>query len=267
MKILIVDDLAPNRRLLRAQLESEGLEIVEAADGVEALQVLAGEPFDGVVSDILMPRMDGYRLCHEIRSDPALRQVRFILYSSTYTSPADVRLSGTVGADQFLAKPASAETIRAALEIARSLPPAQPAAPPAEEFVLREYNAVLVAKLEEKNSDLQAALGSLQRAHDRIVEINAGLERRVIERTHELETANGELRAALAEVKQLSALLPICAHCKSIRDSKDYWDSVEGYITRHTNSRFSHGVCPACYQKHYAPALLALERNQALPAS
>src|ERR1039457_202609 len=101
MKVLNVDDVAANRNLLRAQLESEGFVVVEAADGVEALQVLAREPLDSVISDILMPRMDGYRLCREVRKIPALHALRFILYSSTYTTPADVQLSNTVGADQF----------------------------------------------------------------------------------------------------------------------------------------------------------------------
>ena len=73
MNILIVDDIAANRKLLRVQFEAEGFAVVEAADGIEALEVLAGEPFDAVLSDILMPRMDGYRLCHEVRKNPTLR--------------------------------------------------------------------------------------------------------------------------------------------------------------------------------------------------
>src|SRR3989442_7043952 len=68
MKLVIVDDIAANRKLLRVTLEAEGHTAFEAADGVEALQLLAREKVDAVVSDILMPRMDGYRLCHEIRT-------------------------------------------------------------------------------------------------------------------------------------------------------------------------------------------------------
>ena len=67
MNLLIVDDLATNRKLLRVTLEAEGHNILEAADGVEALQILARETVDAVISDILMPNMDGFRLCHEIR--------------------------------------------------------------------------------------------------------------------------------------------------------------------------------------------------------
>ena len=63
MKLLIVDDHDLNLKLLRAQLEGEGHAVLEASDGVEALEVLDRETVDGVISDILMPRMDGYRLC------------------------------------------------------------------------------------------------------------------------------------------------------------------------------------------------------------
>ena len=55
-----------------------------------------------------------------------------------------------------------------------------------------------------------------------------------------------ELQAALAEVKQLQSILPICSYCRDIRDDANYWQSVEQYISRHTNSRFSHGICPSC---------------------
>ena len=248
MKLLIVDDISTNRKLLRLQLEAEGLEVAEAADGVEALQALACEAFDAVVSDILMPRMDGYRLCHEVRSNPALQSLRFILYSSTYTSPSDVRLGNTVGADQFVAKPAPVGVILAALQIAHAQPRIPSAPLPDENFVLKEYSAALVAKLEEKNGELQASLAALQRAHDRIAELNAGLERRVAERTAALAKTNQELEAALANVKELSGLLPICCHCKKIRDDRNYWQSVEGYVAERTAARFTHGICPDCME-------------------
>jgi CheY-like chemotaxis protein len=67
MKILVVDDVAVNRKLLHATLEAEGHTVVSAANGLEALELLEREPVDAVISDILMPRMDGYRLCHELR--------------------------------------------------------------------------------------------------------------------------------------------------------------------------------------------------------
>ena len=57
-----------------------------------------------------------------------------------------------------------------------------------------------------------------------------------------------ELQSALAEVKELQTTLPICMYCKSIRDDENYWQTVEAYIAHHTHTRFSHGICPACYE-------------------
>ena len=61
-----------------------------------------------------------------------------------------------------------------------------------------------------------------------------------------------ELQAALAEVKELREILPICMYCKRIRDDANYWQTVEAYISHHTKATFSHGICPACYEKVHA---------------
>ncbi len=58
-----------------------------------------------------------------------------------------------------------------------------------------------------------------------------------------------ELQEALAEVKTLSGLLPICASCKKIRDDKGYWNQIEGYIKKHSEAEFTHGMCPECEKK------------------
>jgi PAS domain S-box-containing protein len=55
-----------------------------------------------------------------------------------------------------------------------------------------------------------------------------------------------ELQTALAEVRSLRAILPMCSYCRSIRDDANYWLTVEEYFTKHTNSQFSHGICPSC---------------------
>src|SRR5690348_4714301 len=102
MKTLIVDDNRTNLKLLRAQMEAEGHTVFEAADGVEALAVLNRQPVDAVISDILMPRMDGYRLCHEIRMNVRLRDLPVLIYSSTYTSASDEKLAMDIGADKYL---------------------------------------------------------------------------------------------------------------------------------------------------------------------
>jgi len=93
MNLLIVDDVAINRKLLRAVLEAEGYDILEAGDGKEALASMERQPVDGIISDILMPNMDGYRLCYETRKDERRRDLPFIFYTATYTSPGDEKLA------------------------------------------------------------------------------------------------------------------------------------------------------------------------------
>ena len=64
-----------------------------------------------------------------------------------------------------------------------------------------------------------------------------------------------ELQDALAEVKMLRGILPICAYCKKIRNDKGYWEQVESYINKRSGTEFSHGICPSCMDKYY-PDLL-----------
>jgi len=68
-----------------------------------------------------------------------------------------------------------------------------------------------------------------------------------------------ELEASLAEVSALQEILPICSYCRRIRDDEDYWHSVENYISRHTRSRFSHGICPRCMQTEVEADLRQME--------
>ncbi|HIJ40448.1 MAG TPA: response regulator [Deltaproteobacteria bacterium] len=60
-----------------------------------------------------------------------------------------------------------------------------------------------------------------------------------------------QLKDAMAKVKQLSGFLPICSHCKKIRDDKGYWNQIEAYIGAHSEADFSHGICPDCAKKLY----------------
>jgi PAS domain S-box-containing protein len=78
-------------------------------------------------------------------------------------------------------------------------------------------------------------------------------ERKVAEQ--ERERLLRELQAALAEVKELQKTLPICMYCKNIRDDENYWQTVEAYVSQHTNTTFSHGICPACYEHVVEPQL------------
>jgi DNA-binding response OmpR family regulator len=70
-----------------------------------------------------------------------------------------------------------------------------------------------------------------------------------------------ELADALARVKQLSGLLPICGFCKKVRNDRDYWQQVEEYISSHSEVKFSHGVCPDCYENLLKPQLEQMRRQ------
>jgi PAS domain S-box-containing protein len=71
----------------------------------------------------------------------------------------------------------------------------------------------------------------------------------------ERERLVGELTQALAEVKTLQAILPICSYCRKVRDDQNYWHSVEEYVAKHIGSQFSHSICPSCMDKHVEPQL------------
>lgn len=199
LRILVVDDSSRNRKLLRAGLENERCTVLEAANGRDALEILAEGAVDAVVSDILMPRMDGFRLCREMRgSNAAFASVPFLLYTATYDSPQDRQLAKSVGADDYLLKPAPVAVIldsirRAQVSAARHARIAP--TPQVEAEVLEQYNAALVRKLETRNHEVQEAFTQLQSAHEHILELNRFLEMRVEQRTAALDAANRELES------------------------------------------------------------------------
>jgi diguanylate cyclase (GGDEF)-like protein/PAS domain S-box-containing protein len=170
MKLLIVDDTNTNLRLLRAQMESEGVTVVEAGNGVEALAMLADQQVDGIISDILMPQMDGYRLCLEVRRDPRYQHLPFVLYTSTYNSPADRSLAASAGADAYVEKPAPAEVLLSAIRRAteRGVNPSTATAEEMHAPILRQYSETLIRKLEDKSEELA-------RAYEGMVQIEARL--------------------------------------------------------------------------------------------
>ena len=182
MKLLIVDDIDINRMVLRVAFEAEGHTAFEAADGIEALELLAREKVDAVLSDILMPRMDGYRLCHEIRTNIQLRDLPIVIYTSTYTTQSDEKLARSVGADRYLKKPAPFQTVLTALHEAIAMPRTTPRPEARQEVeVLKEYSDLLVAKLEQRNIELAEANGRLN-----ILDASKNEFLRVI--SHELRT-------------------------------------------------------------------------------
>ena len=98
----------------------------------------------------------------------------------------------------------------------------------------------------------------LKESESNLRHLNAELESRVKKRTNQLEATNEQLQnekeklqKALDDVKKLSGLLPICSHCKKIRDDNGYWNQLEDYIDKHSEAVFSHGICEDCLEKYY----------------
>lgn len=166
MRFLIVDDNPADRELVRIMLECRGHSVWEGADGLEGLEVLEREKVDAIVSDVLMPRMDGYRFCSEVRKTEKFRAVPFVFYSSSCLSPQDEQAVLAKGADKFLRKPLSAQELVQALQEAVERAPNRPSCqlPAVQELdLMREYNQRLVQKLEEEHQKLEAETAALQR--------------------------------------------------------------------------------------------------------
>jgi CheY-like chemotaxis protein len=98
---------------------------------------------------------------------------------------------------------------------------------------------------------LACALTEKWRLHQEAKSQLLRLESLVRERTSVLEKTNAELTEALNNVQTLSGLIPICAGCKKIRDDRGYWEQVESYIAKHSDAKFTHGICPECSRKYY----------------
>ena len=167
MNILIVDDNQDARYLLQSLLSGHGHRVASAENGREALALLQTQPIDLVVSDILMPVMDGFQLCREVRKDENLRKTLFVFYTATYTQDSDADFAMKLGADDFIRKPAEpaafVERIEAITKRAESATARSPEVD-SEAEVLRLYSQRLVAKLEKRSRDLEAELARRKEA-------------------------------------------------------------------------------------------------------
>ncbi len=121
-RVLIVDDEPESRTRLRSLLQAHGHAVTEATNGLDALEHARQQPPDLVISDILMPQMDGFALCRASRTDPALARTPFVFYTGTYASARDVAFARRLGATRFLVKSMAAEEVIRA--ITESAPPA-----------------------------------------------------------------------------------------------------------------------------------------------
>jgi CheY-like chemotaxis protein len=104
-KLLIVEDIPDILTLLKATLEFKGYRVATARDGEEALEAIEKERPAVIVTDILMPKMDGFSLVHRLRIDPKTRDIPVIFLSATYVAPEDKAFALTLGVTRFIEKP------------------------------------------------------------------------------------------------------------------------------------------------------------------
>ena len=109
-KLLIIDDDEQSLYMLQILLQGHGYDVESATNGAEALEKARRDPPDMIISDILMPVMDGFTLCRKLKQDEQLKQIPFVFYTATYTDPRDEELALKLGANRYLLKPIEIET-------------------------------------------------------------------------------------------------------------------------------------------------------------
>lgn len=175
MRVLVVDDDPSGRYLLESIIRSGGHEVLSAVNGEDALAVARSTKPDIVITDILMPRMDGYQLCRAWKSDKDLCGVPLVFYTASYTDLADERFADGLGCDAFWRKPLDPTSMLERIEQIASRPEGSETAVRApamtdETEILQEYNERLVHKLEGKANDLENANVELRRAMEILAE-------------------------------------------------------------------------------------------------
>ncbi|MBI4505632.1 MAG: response regulator [Chloroflexi bacterium] len=197
--VMVVDDSTTQAQKMAQALEAAGFRTRLAQNGRDALEQARRWRPDVIVSDILMPVMDGFALCREVRRDPELAQVPVVLYTITYVDPKDEEFARGIGASRFLVKPKDPEAlvqeIRMALANGHTASATAPAGPGDEAAFVAAYSERLAAKLEEKITDLEAANRQLSQHYEEALAARDQLA--VLLKTAEIAVSSLDLDAVL----------------------------------------------------------------------
>ncbi len=227
--ILVVDDQCQTIELLEAHLVPLGYEIVTATNGEEALEKLSGNRIDLILLDVMMPGMNGYEVMRRLKMQEASRDIPVIFLS--VLTESEQRVAGLkYGAVDFISKPIRTEELLARVQTHLEL------------RRLRIQLECQAADLRQANEQLQREIGERKKAEEA-----------------ERQKANA-LQEAMDKIQTLTGLLPICMYCKKIRDTKGHWNQLEKYVSEHSNTEFSHGICEDCMKKFH-PEMYGSDQN------
>jgi PleD family two-component response regulator len=215
--VLIIDDEPFSIKILSHQLQNE-YTIIEARGGAEALAIISDIRPDIILLDVVMPEMNGYEVFSAIRKITSLDDIPVLFI--TYLEGSDREAEGLeMGAGDYIHKPFNPDLVR-----------------------LRIRNHLQFSQQKRQLSQQNAELHSL----------NAELEREIVQK-NATQSANEELikklETALAKVKMLEGIIPICSYCHKIRDDQNIWKRLDQYIHEYSDAQLSHGICPDCVKE------------------
>ncbi|HEV7556838.1 MAG TPA: response regulator, partial [Kofleriaceae bacterium] len=198
-RVLIVDDDPLQLKATSLRLKRLGFEVVTAVDGLTALQVLRSSAIDVVLSDVLMPRIDGFQLCAEIRQDPTLARIPVILASSNYVEDADRVLAEEMGASAFVVREPDLEAVIAELTPSISRPgrPAVDVAPNPAAHHMR------VTRQLERQTALNTRSAQKSSLQASILSVVAGISE-VLSRNHSLDESLPDVLSSLLDASGVS---------------------------------------------------------------
>jgi len=164
--ILVVEDMSQIRGLLEVTLRFEGYPVTSASNGEEAMKLIAEQVPAVIITDILMPRMDGFALVYNLRKNPATRNIPVVFLSATYVTKEDKEFALSLGAVRFLEKPIdTAEFLLTIGEVIAQGPPTIPL-PLGEKEFYTGYRKRLENKLRQKNQQISRTQRLLETLDD-----------------------------------------------------------------------------------------------------
>lgn len=160
--ILVVEDNANVRELLEVTLRFKGYPVVSASDGQQALEIIAKQHPALVITDILMPKVDGYALVHAMRKNPLTAQIPVIFVSATYVTTEDRTFALSLGAARFIEKPIDTEDFLLTVAEILTQGTPSPVTPLEDEVFYQGYRGRLESKLRHKNTQISRTERLLQ---------------------------------------------------------------------------------------------------------